>query len=94
MGFATTHESNTNYRKARIRMNDPKLVRLVVASLTAITGVALIGTILLILASKSDTQIALVSGIAGTGLGAISALLVSTHSNSGTQTVPPDNGDE
>lgn len=58
-------------------MPDQWTVRAVTVIIGALSAIALGGTIYLLGAGKDATAVAVVSGLAGTGLGALSALLAS-----------------
>lgn len=61
-------------------MTDRRTVQLVVIALAVLTAIALVGTIGLLALDRPASAVAVVSGLAGTGMGALASLLVSTRS--------------
>jgi hypothetical protein len=67
-------------------VNDGRIVRLVTIALALICGIGMVGIFLLANWSRAIPEV--LSSVTTTGLGALSALLVSTHV---PPTVPPSN---
>ena len=62
-------------------MTDRRTILLVIAALAVLALVALGSTVALIVLDKDPSSVALISGICGTCVGALTAMLVSTRSS-------------
>ncbi len=61
-------------------MTDRRTILVVVVARAVLTAIALVGTILLLVLDKPAESVALIAATTGAGMGALSAILVSTRS--------------